>query len=218
MGLKIKNSKNILVDGLVLNLDASDKLSYSGSGSVWTDRSSSGNNATKVGGTFGNDAGGSFENPQFSFVPYAPFGFTDLHEISFEAWLKVDSISTDNEPVMGRSPSHFRLLISNGQISFRVDYDGLILAGGNLQADTWTHVVATWNGSSTASIYKDGVFIDSENYPAVFGGSPNDPFEIGKIDSIAEQFFGSMAEVRVYNNTLTADEVLRNYNATKGRF
>ena len=45
MGLKIKNSKNIVTDGLILHLDASDKLSYS-SGITWKDRSPNGYNGT----------------------------------------------------------------------------------------------------------------------------------------------------------------------------
>ena len=41
---------SILTDNLVLNLDAGDSNSYSGSGTTWTDLSGNGNNGTLVNG------------------------------------------------------------------------------------------------------------------------------------------------------------------------
>lgn len=40
----------ILKTGLVMNLDAGDPLSYSGSGNIWTDLTGKGNNGTIVNG------------------------------------------------------------------------------------------------------------------------------------------------------------------------
>ena len=219
MGLKIKNSKNIVTDTLLLNLDASDSISTS-EALKWLDRSGNGDHAifaSALDRNFSNDAGGSFDNPKLSFSDAAPFGINDSNDFSFEAWIKVDSITSSEEPIMGRGNTHFRLFITNGQISFKADNDLMTVTGGTLQADVWTHVAATYDNYS-ASIYKDGVFINSVSYPAAFGGGQTIAFQIGANDANAEEFFGSMAEVRVYNRDLTASEVLSNYNATKGRF
>ena len=60
MGLKIKNSKNIVTNGLVLTLDSSDKISYPGSGSIWADRIGSNNGTLGGGTTFSSNNGGIF--------------------------------------------------------------------------------------------------------------------------------------------------------------
>ena len=54
------NFGSIVQSGLVLNLDAGNLESYSGSGTAWTDLSGQGNDGTLVNGpTFSSDNGGS---------------------------------------------------------------------------------------------------------------------------------------------------------------
>jgi hypothetical protein len=49
---------DIITNGLVLHLDAADRKSYPGSGTVWTDRSGNGKNGTLIGGTGYNSING----------------------------------------------------------------------------------------------------------------------------------------------------------------
>jgi hypothetical protein len=64
------------------------------------------------------------------------------------------------------------------------------------------------NGAKLATIsYTTGVTFNSEKE------------YIAKSDnSQAESFNGSVASVKMYNRALTEEEILQNYNATKGRF
>ena len=107
MGLKIKNSKNIVTDGLILNLDASDRLSYSGSGTTWTDRSGSGNNGTLTNGpTFDSSNGGSIvldgSNEHIAITP----DFSLINEFSASFWAKNDVYGTSTtQALMGNYPS-----------------------------------------------------------------------------------------------------------------
>jgi hypothetical protein len=39
-----------------------------------------------------------------------------------------------------------------------------------------------------------------------------------RVSTQYEVFIGNIALVQIYNRTLTAQEVLQNYNATKGRY
>jgi len=56
----ISNANSIITSGLVLNLDASNSASYSGTGTTWTDLSGSGNNGTIISGTtYSNINGGT---------------------------------------------------------------------------------------------------------------------------------------------------------------
>jgi hypothetical protein len=46
------------------------------------------------------------------------------------------------------------------------------------------------------------------------------PLNILKIGSIINQYYclGNISQVQLYNRSLTAQEILQNYNATKGRY
>jgi len=81
----------------------------------------------------------------------------------------------------------------------------------------WHHIVGSWDGANkriyidsylTRTAAKSGSLKTSTATAAVgsFGTSASYPFG------------GKIAKVNIYNKGLTASEVLRNYNATKGRF
>ena len=85
----IANANSIITSGLVLNLDASNSTSYSGTGTIWTDLSGSGNNGTIISGTtYSNINGGTMvfsgalnNRVQTNFAPI----FTDF---SVCVWFK----------------------------------------------------------------------------------------------------------------------------------
>ena len=57
--MTLQHSPRIITDGLVLCLDAANKLSYPGSGDVWTDLAGSNNGALTNGPTFSSANGGN---------------------------------------------------------------------------------------------------------------------------------------------------------------
>lgn len=82
--------------------------------------------------------------------------------------------------------------------------------GSNLIADTWYHVVGTFDGSNVR-VYLDGVLIDTS--PAV--GSMDDDglgLRIGSDDS-GKEFDGQIDDVRIYNRPLSNMEVLVLYES-----
>ena len=50
-GSSSQTAASIVTSGLIMNLDAGNTTSYSGTGTTWTDLSSTGNNGTLVNGT-----------------------------------------------------------------------------------------------------------------------------------------------------------------------
>jgi hypothetical protein len=97
MGLKIKNSKNIVTDGLILHLDASDKLSYS-SGITWKDRSPNGYNGTLNNGpSFFSSNGGVIDfdgtNDRVSIASSPLLSSHSNNETSVCAWVRVESFT-----------------------------------------------------------------------------------------------------------------------------
>ena len=85
-------SSNIIVDGLILHLDAGNSSSYSGSGTTWTDLSGEGNNGTLVNGTsYTSDDGGSlvFDGTN----DYVNLGAVQINTAAgtIGMWIKLDS-------------------------------------------------------------------------------------------------------------------------------
>ena len=106
---------SIVTDGLVLYLDAGNYLSYPGSGTVWEDLSSGGNNGTLTNGpTYSSDNAGSIV---FDGVDdYVNLGnifnnvFAGLSpKFTISAWVKLNSV-TDNTSIM--------ILAKNGDSNF----------------------------------------------------------------------------------------------------
>ena len=84
------------------------------------------------------------------------------------------------------------------------------------------------NRASTIDLYINGVLqtVDSTNIISQWNGldfQSNNPFRVGSYTaqdntSPALVLPGNIALTQVYFRTLSAQEVLQNYNATKGRF
>jgi hypothetical protein len=90
--------------------------------------------------------------------------------------------------------------------------------------ENWVNGTVTYDGSSTRNgmlIYMNGILATMENFDSTsLTGTiiTNANFEVGARDGTQQPFNGSVSNATVYNRALSADEVLQNYNATKGRF
>lgn len=81
----------------------------------------------------------------------------------------------------------------------------------------WHNVVCTFN-SPSMSIYLNGYSIDTPKNSSVSTiGSTSQPVWIGRLPGY-QYFQGYIQHVMIYNKSLTASEVLHNYNVIKGRF
>lgn len=91
-------------------------------------------------------------------------------------------------------------------------------------ASGWHHFVATYNGSGISygnfDFYHNGIIANITN--PTFGNPttiPNRTFNVGGISAENIGYWsGNIAYVKLYNKLLSADQILDNYNATKGRF
>ncbi|MCJ7816608.1 MAG: LamG domain-containing protein, partial [Candidatus Aenigmarchaeota archaeon] len=89
--------------------------------------------------------------------------------------------------------------------------------------NTWNHVVLTWDGSVTAAnihIYVNGTevtYVTTTNGAGLYSTASQATF-IGARGDESRVFDGSIDEVRVYNRTLSADEILAIYNSTRPYF
>ncbi len=95
---------------------------------------------------------------------------------------------------------------------------GFDLTGGTADVDSWSHVVAVWNGSS-ASLYVNGMLADDTNDPAASGTyvsnvGPFTPlFTVGTYDDgTSNPFNGLIDEVAFYGAALNASQIAQHYS------
>ncbi len=77
---------------------------------------------------------------------------------------------------------------------------------GTLQADTWYHLVATYDGGSLKT-YTNGVLITENTDPSGNPTSEPNSLKFGRHAAFADYFGGTIDDVRVYNRPLSAGDV-----------
>ena len=82
----------------------------------------------------------------------------------------------------------------------------------------WHQIVWTVVGSNNTAhaIYLDGVSQTMTDNGGGHGGTAG--WSIGSNNTNGEYWNGSIGEVQIYNRTLSAAEVLQNFNATRGKY
>ena len=80
------------------------------------------------------------------------------------------------------------------------------------------HVVGVYDGSNVY-IYINGSLSNSKTTVIASLKTSNDPLEIGRYNyTSGNELPGAIAQPRIYNRALTAEEVQRNYNAGKNTY
>jgi hypothetical protein len=221
-------SPRIVTDGLVLCLDVANQRSYPGTGVNWYDLCVNGNNGTLVNGVGYSDSNGGslvFDGAD-DYVAISNLG---LSSHTIEGWFNSSDVLQGGAVAAticnifgnydgGVSKYTFIGLIPN--LAFRID-DGATsfasVAQISYSANTWYHVALTYNASDgDTRAYVNGNQIGSRSSTTniVFNSIP---FNMSKSQT-GTYFDGLIAVGKAYNRALTAQEVMQNYNALKGRF
>jgi hypothetical protein len=224
------HSPKIVTDGLVLALDAGNVKSYASGSTTWLDKSGRGNNGTLINGpTFNTGSLGSivFDGVDDYFQTSTNSGITGSNPYTFEIFLNVNP----SEIGSGRrgwfmwqglgSQATNRLIglaVNNGYIEIAhwnndTTYTNSIINFGN-----WQHIVTTYSGG-TERIYINGVNTDTKSIGTLsivdgkitLAAVPGDSSSVNTLNC-------QISLHKIYNRALSAQEVLQNYNATKGRF
>jgi hypothetical protein len=88
----------LVTDGLILNLDSTDALSYSGTGTAWADISAEGNDFSLVNGpTFSTDNGGTIVTDGTNDYIESDAGITEVNAaMSAFAYVKITNLTAHN--------------------------------------------------------------------------------------------------------------------------
>jgi hypothetical protein len=208
----------IVIDGLVLLLDAGNPASYPGSGTTWSDLSGNGNNGTLVNGVgYNSDNGGSLVFDGVDDYVLTPVNI-DANPNTVSAWFNASSTSgargivlTDN----GGWDKGFE--ITNGVFNIHVG-NNLSSTGVSALSNTWYFGTIIYT-SISMSFYINGTNVWNGGAP---GGTSGSTVEIGRANfpgGAGSRFFiGNIAQVSIYNRALTASEIQQNFNAIRSRY
>jgi len=82
----------------------------------------------------------------------------------------------------------------------------------------WKNVQVTYDGNTTCRVYEAGILVTTKNLGGQLNTVLSSNVQIGAITFIPAYFDSNISQVSMYNRVLTAQEILQNYNATKGRY
>jgi len=234
--MAIIRGPKIVRSGLVLCLDAADKNSYSGTGTTWKDLSGTGYIGTLTNGpTFSNINGGTivFDGTDDYISVSNPASLNPgLSSFTIDAWVyQKDNGYNGIVEARGANLHGFLFLLNYttaGTVAFflntTTDIDQNIYystVATFTDVLTWMNVSAVVNRSANnITFYKNG--IQQGAAVSITSGGSVDPGS-GYLYYIGGDLGGpdaniNLSTIKQYNRTLSAQEILQNYNATKSRF
>ena len=214
----------IVLNGLVLWLDAGVSDSYPAVGTIWKDLAGSNNGTLTNGPTFNSANGGSivFDGSN-DYVVTENSGITGNQSWSLSIWVSVN-ISENGAGRQGwiiwkgAANQSTNQLISIGVTSGKVEVahwsNDTIFLNSPINFGGFQNITVTFNGSQEL-IYINSVNTDSKSTTlSITDGA----WYFASRGGTGEFLKCNIASAQIYNRALTQQEVLQNYNATKARF
>ena len=237
----------IVTDGLVLNLDAGDNVSYPGTGNTWYDLSGNENDGTLVNGVgYDSNNGGSlvFDGVN-DYVSNVNPGLSDAQvegELTYEYWLQptqaiYSSFTQSTSGTAYFDPGTPQGLTSStnyeysneayASFMFAFGTNGFVAAVHNFEhAPTFLVDYKPYTGVSHLTVIKsaygcsyyiNGVFKKSATQSRILGVVP-DRVTSDSSTYFGRYFKGNIYSYRFYNKALTPSEITQNYNALRDRY
>ena len=231
--MAIAYNTSVVLDGLVMYLDAANPKSYPGSGIALNDISKNNNNGTLTGGISysSSNSGTMTYDGATGYIDCgaAPQIGSSLTGLTVSVWLYTTSrsIRCIAENGTGYTTNTFYMFQENvNYFTFEVygpaaSYD-VVYADYVYQLNTWYNLVGTWQNNARTEMYTNGVYTSGVRT----GGTAQTSLRNGNANlnignrpgNTTYRFSGNMGPVIVYNRALTAAEVSQNFNALRGRY
>jgi len=235
----------IVQAGLILNLDAANPASYSGTGNTWTNLVT-GNAVPSFsisGGAYVNSDGGVIRFPSTGGFAESSSttGFANLTGFTVEVWVKIAGTKGDYNPVASSNyaPCIFSEKLSGGTVNMALAYNARAWSGAannsyrytaamggwstyepttNYGSDlnNWVQIVATYNGS-VLKLYRNGVELGSSTTNVNLRATSVGYYIAHRWD-MSDGVYGDYSSVNMYSRALSLSEITTNFNAVKSRF
>lgn len=220
--MSIYSGPNTTQNNLLVHLDPSSPRSYPGSGSTIFDISGNGHHGILSAGVNVVQTG---PIRVLNFTSGSVITNSSLGSVSFPISISVWINQTVLQSVVSRWVSInnveafvIRQAFNTSQVhSYFFDPTNnlrqVLSASGTIMINEWALYSSTYDGS-TLRIYKNTSQIASGNFNQVLKSGTN--YTIAS--DWGEPFVGNMGEIRVYNRALLPQEIINNFNATRGRY
>jgi hypothetical protein len=224
------HSPSIVLNGLVLCLDAGNTKSYPGSGTTWTDLSGNGRNYS-IGANISWNSAGYFTCTGGTFTGPASnsFGFSSTNQHTIEAFVQVTSAQNNvffNWQASPNTGSDTRAIFShlyynNGNTYYDVsgccDATQRILYANDSDLTVGIrHLVWRTRTDTTPNRQFFKNTISQMDSGANTTATVN--WNLTTAATIGNGWYGNLYSFRAYNRALSAAEVSQNFNALRGRF
>ena len=223
----------IIADGLVFNMDAANRASYPKKGTTLTDTIGSQTGTLSTDEMFDPTQGeGTLAFDQVD--DNVNFGNPSVLQItgalSTNIWFKTSS--TSNQGLFTKGSGYFQnptgkvyelgilsqilyFQICDGTTAKNVNYNVSSFLNGS-----WNNVAGQWDGTTNTNgikLYFNGELVNQTTSTITSIQNPGLDFVFSDTTG-TRKFGGSLGSFQIYNRALSANEILHNYNALKGRF
>jgi len=231
----IARGPKIVTSGLVLALDAADKLSYPGTGTTWRDLSGNNNTGTLTNGpTFSAANMGSivFDGTNdYVNIPYN-VNLNPSSNISVSLWLTLTATDTTirNPIELSAVSDELYFILWRADLSPKRWGWGVKQSNGttaettstatNFSTNTWYNIALVANSSAgQVYFYYNGILDGGVAYNGTIKQNASATLSIAADAANSRRYWqGNISNTLIYNRALSTAEVLQNYNATKKRF
>jgi hypothetical protein len=226
-----RDYEGIVTDGLILNLDAGFTPSYPKNGTTWYDISKTNNGTLTNGPTFSTDGGGSIVFDGTNDNVKINSSSLNMGNKSFtgEVWIRIPNSSSSERMIFEYNTwpnlgTYQLTLITNQTI--RVNWPETFVQNKYLDyvytpitQNVWTQVVGQFDTDlNVINLYINGSLVSQITGAVYEIGNVNSTMHVMSRGGNTLFLPGNLSIFRLYNRALTADEVLQNFNAQKGRF
>ncbi len=229
---------SIVTDGLVFQIDAANIKSYPGSGTSWNDLSGNFNDATIVNTpTYSTLKNGAFTVDGVGtnyFSLDSKISLINLNAGTVGGWVRFNEMNLNS--------TNYVYVSYGGNAyggGFLLQHAGLNGDNDRLEFSTWggsitgvpralldktnsmpyqgqdIHMIATWT-TSEIKLYINGQLRSTASTNAAIPARTT--LRISSEGGRARGINGNVYTCSIYNRALSAQEILQNYNATKGRY
>lgn len=218
---------NLLQDGLILHLDASNLRSYVSGSTLWYDLTGNQHNGSLISNpTYNTLNGGSIVLDGTSYISVPDSPSLNTTGFTYEGWLKNTDTNLLWNRILSKKYSYsdsdgYEITLHTGTsqtmyISGAGSTFAVINNVANWTSGGWHHLVVLYN-NTTVTVYCDGAYKGQGDINAVV--SNTHPLFLGKIESEdTTQWVGNMANIKIYNKILTLGEITQNFNAFRTKF
>ena len=231
----ISRGKKIVTDGLVLCVDAANKLSYPGSGTTWRDLSGNNNTGTLTNGpTFSAANMGSIvfdgTNDYVGFTYNSIFNPSTSVTISTWVKLTISDVNIRNPIELAASGDELYYILWRADLSPKRwgwgirqsnnTYIETTTTATNFPINIWYNIAMVANATAgQVYFYYNGILDSGIAYNGTLKQNASATLSLGSDPGASRRYWqGNIANALIYNRGLSTTEVLQNYNVTKGRF